>query len=181
MNSLSILAQFIIHLFSYLSVLFQFSNLLGTVYNRGDIVFSNDGNTVICPVGNKISVYDLRNNKSYTLPIEAKYNYKALALSPNGVILLASVYRKYSFIFLFNVSVRLTSILLCPLCFMHLVKIYILYRKFCQLISFLWCCRKLIFRLYCTILSIIFIVLCIFVSIVMYVSLVHKLFWQLNV
>lgn len=72
---------------------YKFSNLLGTVYNRGDIIFSNDGNTVICPVGNKISVYDLRNNRSYTLPIEAKFNYKALALSPNGVILLASVYR----------------------------------------------------------------------------------------
>lgn len=72
------------------NVFFQFSNLLGTVYRLGDIIFSHDGNTVICPVGNKISVYDLRNNRSHTLPIEARYNYTTLALAPNGIILIAA-------------------------------------------------------------------------------------------
>lgn len=70
--------------------LFQFSNLLGTVYRQGDIIFSHDGNTIICPVGNKISVYDLRNNRAHTLPIEARYNYTTLALAPNGIILIAA-------------------------------------------------------------------------------------------
>lgn len=69
---------------------YKFSNLLGTVYRLGDIIFSHDGNTVICPVGNKISVYDLRNNRSHTLPIEARYNYTTLALAPNGIILIAA-------------------------------------------------------------------------------------------
>ncbi|KAG7166996.1 Periodic tryptophan protein 2-like [Homarus americanus] len=68
----------------------RFSNLLGTVYRHGDIIFSHDGNTVICPVGNKISLYDLRNNRSHTLPIEARFNYTSLALSPNGLILVAA-------------------------------------------------------------------------------------------
>lgn len=69
---------------------YRFSNLLGTVYRLGDIIFSHDGNTVICPVGNKISVYDLRNNRSHTLPIEARFNYTTLALAPNGIILIAA-------------------------------------------------------------------------------------------
>ncbi|MPC13856.1 Periodic tryptophan protein 2 [Portunus trituberculatus] len=69
---------------------YKFSNLLGTVYRLGDIIFSHDGNTVICPVGNKISVYDLRNNRAHTLPIEARYNYTTLALAPNGIILIAA-------------------------------------------------------------------------------------------
>ena len=34
---------------------YKFSNLFGTVYRGGDLVFSNDGNTVISPVGNKVS------------------------------------------------------------------------------------------------------------------------------
>ncbi|XP_045614964.2 periodic tryptophan protein 2 homolog [Procambarus clarkii] len=69
---------------------YKFSNLLGTVYRNGDIIFTHDGNSVICPVGNKISVYDLRNNRCHTLPIEARFNYTTLALSPNGLILIAA-------------------------------------------------------------------------------------------
>ena len=48
---------------------FQFSNLYGTVYRTGDLIFTPDGNTVISPVGNKISLFDLKNHKSETLPI----------------------------------------------------------------------------------------------------------------
>jgi periodic tryptophan protein 2 len=44
---------------------------------------------VIAPVGNKLSIYDLKNNKSETLPVESRYNYTAIALSPNSVILIA--------------------------------------------------------------------------------------------
>merc|ERR1712142_1008034 len=35
-------------------------------------------------------MYDLRNNRSHTLPIEARSNYTTLALSPNGLILIAA-------------------------------------------------------------------------------------------
>ena len=48
---------------------YEFSNLYGTVYRTGDLVFSPDGNTVLSPVGNKISMFDLKNHKSETLPI----------------------------------------------------------------------------------------------------------------
>ena len=38
----------------------QFSNLLGTVYRKGNILFSRDGSSVISPVGNRITIYDLK-------------------------------------------------------------------------------------------------------------------------
>ncbi|CAH0717472.1 unnamed protein product, partial [Brenthis ino] len=68
---------------------YKFQNLLGTVYRRGDILFTNDGNCVISPVGNKITVYNLKQNKSNTLPIESHFNYTAVDVSPNGSMLLA--------------------------------------------------------------------------------------------
>ena len=61
---------------------YKFSNLLGTVYRQGNLLFSRDGHSVLSPVGNKISVYDLKSHKSSTLPIESRFNYTALALSP---------------------------------------------------------------------------------------------------
>ena len=81
---------------------YKFSNLFGTVYRGGDLIFSNDGNTVISPVGNKVwlpalkiflkrflcfqlTMFDLKNHKSETLPVESRYNFTAIDLSPNGV------------------------------------------------------------------------------------------------
>ena len=37
----------------------QFSNLCGTVYRQGNIVFTPDGNSVLSPVGNRVSLFDL--------------------------------------------------------------------------------------------------------------------------
>ena len=69
---------------------YQFSNLLGTVYRKGNLVFGPDGNALFSPVGNKISVFDLKSHKSQTLNIEGRHDYTTLALSPNGIILLAA-------------------------------------------------------------------------------------------
>ncbi|XP_013141528.1 PREDICTED: periodic tryptophan protein 2 homolog [Papilio polytes] len=68
---------------------YKFQNLLGTVYKKGDVVFSRDGNSVISPVGNRITVYNLKQNKNITLPVESHYNYTAIDVSPNGSVLLA--------------------------------------------------------------------------------------------
>ncbi|KAH9641191.1 hypothetical protein HF086_004578 [Spodoptera exigua] len=68
---------------------YKFQNLLGTVYRKGDILFTGDGNCVISPVGNKITVYNLKQNKSNTLSFESYYNYTAIDVSPNGSTLLA--------------------------------------------------------------------------------------------
>ncbi|KAK3923293.1 Periodic tryptophan protein 2-like protein [Frankliniella fusca] len=68
---------------------YKFSNLFGSVYHRGNLLFTPDGNSVISPVGNRISVFDLRNNKTSTLPVESRFNFTALDLSPDGCILIA--------------------------------------------------------------------------------------------
>ncbi|KAK2164936.1 hypothetical protein LSH36_57g02051 [Paralvinella palmiformis] len=68
---------------------YKFSNLLGTVYRKGNLSFTPDGNTVISPVGNRITLFDLKNNKSETLPIESHFNITAITISPDGNLLIA--------------------------------------------------------------------------------------------
>lgn len=90
--------------------LLQFSNLLGTIYRKGNVIFSPDGNSVISPVGNKITIYNLKtsvnssfyntvfcidilyfcSNKAKTLSCESKYNYTAIDISPNGCLMVAA-------------------------------------------------------------------------------------------
>ena len=67
---------------------YQFSNLLGTVYRQGNLVFSPDGSTLYSAVGNRVSGFDLVRSCSFTFPFEARRNISRLALSPDGAILL---------------------------------------------------------------------------------------------
>lgn len=68
---------------------YKFSNICGTVYQQGNIIFTPDGNTLLSPVGNRVSVFDLVNNKSRTLPVENRKNIAAIALSPDGNVLVS--------------------------------------------------------------------------------------------
>ncbi|CAE6433282.1 unnamed protein product [Rhizoctonia solani] len=68
---------------------FKFSNLCGTVYRQGNITFTADGNTILSPVGNRVSVFDLVNNKSRTLPFENRKNIAVIALSSNSNLLIS--------------------------------------------------------------------------------------------
>uniref|UniRef100_A0A672PD57 Periodic tryptophan protein 2 homolog n=1 Tax=Sinocyclocheilus grahami TaxID=75366 RepID=A0A672PD57_SINGR len=63
---------------------YKFSNLLGAFYRHGNLCFSKDGNSVISPVGNRISVFDLKNNRSETLPASTTKNISCLGISPDG-------------------------------------------------------------------------------------------------
>ncbi|CDK27732.1 unnamed protein product [Kuraishia capsulata CBS 1993] len=68
---------------------FKFSNLLGSVYYRGNLVFTKDGSTLLSPVGNKVSVFDLMHNKSFTLDYEHRKNISCLALNSQGNLLIS--------------------------------------------------------------------------------------------
>jgi periodic tryptophan protein 2 len=73
---------------------------LGTVYRQGNLTFSNDGYTLLSPVGNKITLFDLKkyrflfyfpsmlysffSNSSSTLSIESILNIGVVALNPAG-------------------------------------------------------------------------------------------------
>uniref|UniRef100_A0A8C8S8V7 Small-subunit processome Utp12 domain-containing protein n=1 Tax=Pelusios castaneus TaxID=367368 RepID=A0A8C8S8V7_9SAUR len=63
---------------------YKFSNLLGTVYRRGNLYFTPDGNCVISPVGNRVTIFDLKNNKSETSPFATRHNVTCVGLSPDG-------------------------------------------------------------------------------------------------
>ncbi|KIM91497.1 hypothetical protein PILCRDRAFT_810776 [Piloderma croceum F 1598] len=67
---------------------YKFSNICGTVYRQGNILFTPDGNSLLSPVGNRVSVFDLVNNKSYTFPFENRKNIAAIALSPDANVLV---------------------------------------------------------------------------------------------
>ena len=43
-----------------LRIYIQFSNLYGAVYRQGNVAFTDDGNSVISPVGNRLSRFDLK-------------------------------------------------------------------------------------------------------------------------
>ncbi|KAF2269326.1 WD40 repeat-like protein [Lojkania enalia] len=68
---------------------FHFSNLLGTVYSRGNLLFSPDGTCLFSPVGNRVSIFDLVNSKSHTLPFAHRRNIACLVLNPRGNLLLS--------------------------------------------------------------------------------------------
>lgn len=68
---------------------FKLTNVLGTMYSNGNVVFSPDSSELIAPVGNKITIYDLKNEKSRTLCFESTHSYCLLTISPCGNTLLA--------------------------------------------------------------------------------------------
>lgn len=68
---------------------FKFSNLLGTVYRQGNIAFSQDGKQLLSPVGNRVSVFDMINNKSFTFEYEHRKNVATFDLNKQGTLLLS--------------------------------------------------------------------------------------------
>jgi len=66
-----------------------FSNLFGAVYDKGNVLFMNDGTTVVSPVGNRISLYDITKSKSETWPIAMNKNISRLAISPCNYVMIA--------------------------------------------------------------------------------------------
>ncbi|KAH3665460.1 hypothetical protein OGAPHI_003644 [Ogataea philodendri] len=68
---------------------FRFTNLLGTVYRQGNLVFNDEGTLLLSPVGNRVSVFDLVNNKSYSLDYEHRKNIACIALNKQGTLLLS--------------------------------------------------------------------------------------------
>ncbi|KAJ6155483.1 periodic tryptophan protein 2 [Penicillium chermesinum] len=77
---------------------FKFSNLLGTVYRQGNLLFTPDGNCLLFaggqsslyfhPTHNQLLIFWIYRNTSYTLPFAHRTNIDRLALAPRGNLLL---------------------------------------------------------------------------------------------
>lgn len=67
---------------------YQFQHLCGSVYSQGNVIFTPDGNSVLSPVGNRITQFDLINNTSRTFAFEARKNIERVAVSHDSRLLL---------------------------------------------------------------------------------------------
>ena len=74
---------------SKMKIDYKFSNLCGTVYKTGNLLFTSDGNSLISPVGNRISIFNLVTSKSTTLPIENNKDIQRISLSPIMPLLIS--------------------------------------------------------------------------------------------
>lgn len=68
---------------------FKFSNLLGTVYRQGNLIFTDDGTKLLSPIGNRITCFDLIHNKSFTFNYEHRKNIARVALNKQGTLMLS--------------------------------------------------------------------------------------------
>jgi len=68
---------------------FRFSNLCGTVYKSGNVLFRPDGSTLYSPVGNRVTAFNLVAHSSTTLDFETRSDVDSLSVSPDGSLLLA--------------------------------------------------------------------------------------------
>lgn len=83
-------------------------NVLGTVYKSGDLTFNKVDDLLISPIGNKITVFDLKNNKSKTLPFETRSNIDRIAVSPDGKVMILIDIDGYALVINFVQRVVLT-------------------------------------------------------------------------
>lgn len=67
---------------------FKLSNLIGTVYREGNLVFTPDGTQLLSPVGNRVTCFDLINNKSFTFNYQHRKNIAKIALNKQATMML---------------------------------------------------------------------------------------------
>ncbi|GMM35753.1 snoRNA-binding rRNA-processing protein [Saccharomycopsis crataegensis] len=68
---------------------FQFASLLGSVYRNGNLEYTKDGKTLLSPVGNRVSVFDLVNNSCFTFAYQHRKSVQRIALNPQNTLLLS--------------------------------------------------------------------------------------------
>ncbi|KAK9101926.1 hypothetical protein Sjap_019180 [Stephania japonica] len=67
---------------------FRFQNLLGAPYRGGNAIISGDS-LLISPIGNRVSITDLINSQTQTLPCQTSSNIARIAASPDARFLIA--------------------------------------------------------------------------------------------
>jgi periodic tryptophan protein 2 len=67
---------------------YRLSKICGNVFENGNLIFTPDGNSVISPIGNRITIFDLVQHSTTTLPFENKKSIARIELSHNGRFLI---------------------------------------------------------------------------------------------
>jgi periodic tryptophan protein 2 len=60
---------------------YRLKRVCGSVYTNGNIIFTPDGNSILSPVGNRVTIIDLLQQNCITLPFESRKNIKRLCIS----------------------------------------------------------------------------------------------------
>ncbi|CAI5755659.1 unnamed protein product [Candida verbasci] len=68
---------------------FKFSNLLGTIYRKGNLIFTSDGTKLLSPVGNRVSCFDLNKNQSFTFSYQHRKNIQCIALNKQNTLMIS--------------------------------------------------------------------------------------------
>lgn len=68
---------------------YEFRHLCGSVYSQGNVTFTPDGNSILSPVGNRITQFDLINHTSKTFAFEGRKNVERIAVSHDSRLLVA--------------------------------------------------------------------------------------------
>lgn len=68
---------------------YRLKRICGSVYSNGNLEFTNDGNSVISPVGNRLNIFNLVNQTSEALPMENRKNIRLIRLSHNNRFLVS--------------------------------------------------------------------------------------------
>uniref|UniRef100_A0A914DMK3 Small-subunit processome Utp12 domain-containing protein n=1 Tax=Acrobeloides nanus TaxID=290746 RepID=A0A914DMK3_9BILA len=67
-----------------MNINFRLTHVVGSVYKNGNVEFFPNGTDIICPIGNKLNIFNLKENFSSTLSVESPFNIRVLAVNNTG-------------------------------------------------------------------------------------------------
>lgn len=91
----------------------QFSNLCGTVYRSGNLLFTPDGKSILSPVGNRVTVFDLTQYAPVTIQ-HMSLLQRTTAPPYAGIFLLISHHRNKAHTLPFESRKDIARITLSP-------------------------------------------------------------------
>lgn len=68
---------------------YKLANIFGTVYSQGDCIFTPDGTSVLSPVGNRVSLFDVKNNRSKTFNYQHRKNVMNIAINNRQTLMIS--------------------------------------------------------------------------------------------
>ncbi len=91
---------------------YRLRRVCGSVYTNGNLLFTPDGNNILSPIGNRVTIFDLVQHTCTTLPFECRKNIKRMALSHDGRFLIVVDVDGHALFINFPRKVYITSIIL---------------------------------------------------------------------